>query len=221
MAIDLLIAAAMATAAVGQPSTGSGHVTTVSNYHLLKSGTLRDTTRRYCGVDDVRRPGFNGRAFNGRAVAGNTGWGSGDCRTPGAAAYGAEGEDVLLIVDAWPYQIAIDPFENVDLGKLGVPHWVRTRAEDARNQWLRDHGYTGGVRTFTNGAAPEKKKAEITPRATIKLPADATKFKSRMEVRSKAAPGGKIAVRVHRPGETFSPKPGFEAQVKVAMVSTR
>lgn len=56
---------------------------------------------------------------------------------------------------------------------------IANRLEDARQEWLKDNGYVGGVRTFMNDAAAMKPKAqktsEITPRATIELAPGAPK----------------------------------------------
>src|SRR6185436_19738741 len=62
------------------------------------------------------------------------------------------------------------------------------RAEDARQQWLKDNNYVGGVRTFVNDAelypvpAAAKKTELPEPRGVIELSPDVPKFKSRMHV---------------------------------------
>src|SRR5262245_10555455 len=61
------------------------------------------------------------------------------------------------------------------------------RAEEARQQWLKDNNYVGGVRTFVNDAelypVPPQKKSELPkPRGVIELAPDVPAFKSRMHV---------------------------------------
>ena len=87
-----------------------------------------------------------------------------------------------------------------------------------RHFWLQEQGYTGGVRTFVNdsivwgpdgamaaaaGAEAEHASApgEVTPRATIQLPADMPRQRRRLRVDAGGAagrglfhPGGEVRV---------------------------
>ena len=68
-------------------------------------------------VDDVRRPGFNGRAWTGNPIVGN----SLPAPCGNAAAYGADpSEEQVIYFPAWPHMIAIDPFEPVRTDKAGI-----------------------------------------------------------------------------------------------------
>ncbi len=143
-------------------------------------------------VDDVRRPGFNGRAWTGNPIVGN----SLPAPCGNAAAYGADpSEEQVIYFPAWPHMIAIDPFEPVRTDKAGIDAVILRRAEDYRQKWLKDHGYTGGVRTFTNdayrGKSAPKPASQIQPRGVIELSPEAPRFKSRIQVRSQP-------VREHR-----------------------
>lgn len=158
------------------------------NIQYSKSLTLHHPFRS--GVDDVRRPGFNGLPWTTDPNS-HASLPTGDPRSPGANAYGAPAATSnIILFRHWPHALAIDPFERVDAPSL--PLHVQRKAEEFRNAWLKDHGYTGGVRTFTNDAAKPSKSSSSTPiqpRGVIELNPEVTKFKSRMEVRrSKALP---------------------------------
>jgi hypothetical protein len=142
-------------------------------------------------VDDVRRPGFNGRLWVDRPIIGSmqqgpypVGWGS-----PGPEAYGAfDNQDAEVWARVGHQAVGIAPWESIDAEGL-------KRLEAARNYWLQEQGYTGGVRTFVNDlylwkqadAKPvEEQHAAAspvpTPRATITLPADMPHQRRRIRV---------------------------------------
>ncbi len=148
------------------------------------------------GVDDVRRPGNNGMLFESRGFIGDpegkyprmyrADWGS-----PGPAAYGAPEDDMSAVfVRVGETTVAINPWE-------AIPEAGYQRLERGRDAWLKERGFTGGVRTFTNpvfrretrpetvSAAQSKKLPE--PRAVFELPPDMPRFKKRQEV--EATPG--------------------------------
>lgn len=136
------------------------------------------------GVDDVRRPGFNGMNWNGNNPGPANG-AAGDCY---AASYGAAGqENSVILIHAGPRHIvAINPFAPIPTttadGQPMPPELVKN-LESQRSRWLNDNGYTGGVRTFTNEMAKPKKDASaIKPRAIIELNPEAPRLKSRMQV---------------------------------------
>lgn len=141
-------------------------------------------------ADDVQRPGFNGREWIGRPAIGgvDTGYPLG-WRDPGPAAYGAA-EDACprVWVKVGTEAISINPWEKISEGGL-------SRLENARNEWLEQHGYVGGVRTFTNDAVRfggmRPLSAQIQPRATFEWPADQPRFQHRQQVHNEqgATPG--------------------------------
>jgi hypothetical protein len=65
---------------------------------------------------------------------------------------------------------------------------VSRRAEEARQQWLKDNNYVGGVRSFVNDAElyavpAEPKKTQLPePRGVIELSPEVPAFRSRMHV---------------------------------------
>lgn len=184
-----------------------------------------DATRRLATIapypagraDDVRRPGFNGRLWIGESNIGpvNTSWplGWGD---PGPAAYGGLDEEFTTV------------YARIGHLVTGISPWLAIREpgladfELARNQWLKEEGFIGGVRTFVNDAyldrwsahaAPTVAPADLLtsaldtgragfktpePRATITIPDDAVRMKSRQRVHNDkparvVAPDAKLA----------------------------
>lgn len=136
-------------------------------------------------ADDVRRPGFNGKEWRGESiVGGRTQWPAA-WRDPGPAAYGALGaEDAVVYARVGEVVVAFSPWE----------HPGNDRLEYARQAWLKENGYVGGVRTFVNdtlnrpeavaSAEPVAQKHEIVPRAIITVPIDIPRFKGHQEVKA-------------------------------------
>ena len=146
-------------------------------------------------VDSVRRPGFNGKAWAGESFVGGVESYPSETGSPGAAAYGAVGdEDAIAHLRVGPYVVGVNPFEEIRAEGKEMPRHILAAMEEARNQWLKDRGYVGGVRTFTNPAASvgTKQAIDLTPKAVIPAPTDLPRVRNRMEVRS-AAPTMKIA----------------------------
>lgn len=117
-------------------------------------------------VDDVHRPGFNGRLFVTRPILGNQpGPFRADWPDPGPEWYGARGQERQLVYVRHGHVIlALDPWTRVDFRPF----------EDARNLWLKRYGYVGGVRTFVNDryladTAQEYASGEPEPRAILRL----------------------------------------------------
>ncbi|MEX2217987.1 MAG: hypothetical protein WD749_04440 [Phycisphaerales bacterium] len=198
----LIIAAAMAGA-----SLGSCPIHFTSGRHAdrpIATAPLYPSSM----ADDVHRPGFNGRLFVTRPIIGP---GHGPYAvaegSPGASHYGAfDQQDATVYVRVGHTAIGINAWERH--GKRGLAH-----LENARQFWLYERGYTGGVRTFVNdtvtfgaprervvreasaapaGPASTPSAREIRPRATITVPADVPRAKSRIRVRS-AHTGATIA----------------------------
>lgn len=134
----------------------------------------------YGRVLDVRQSG-NGRLFSSPGEVGGAPlqmyW-SGD--EPGPAAYGAAEADSQVVYGRHGlfHVMPVSPWHRID-----QPQYRDLEA--ARNAWLKENGYTGGVRTFVNEAvrAEENDDGEIRPAMILNRPVDAPAFKRRMEVR--------------------------------------
>lgn len=145
-------------------------------------------------ADDVRRPGFNGREWIGRPVIGgvDTGYPMG-WRDPGPAGYGAEENDSPRVwVKVGTEAICINPWEQISTGGL-------SRLENARNEWLAQHGYVGGVRTFVNDSlrygGMTTVSADIQPRASFEWPIDQPRFKHRQQVHNEQGATPAVVLR--------------------------
>jgi hypothetical protein len=174
----------MAVAAVGQPYR-MGH---------WERPIATDASYPAGMADDVRRPGFNGRPWISRPIMGSMQQGpypvvSG---SPGPEAYGAYNQpDATVYARVGLLAVGVNPWESISIGGLH-------RLEDARNFWLREQGFTGGVRTMVNDNTLWQTKAEPAsdehadagakasglpvPRATITLPADLPRQHRRLRV---------------------------------------
>lgn len=122
-------------------------------------------------ADDAHRPGFNGAVFRTRPIVGP---GHGPYARvygePGPEYYGAWGEENQRVyVRVGHLVVSVSPWTR-------IPEEGLERLERARNDWLRERGYVGGVRTFVNDrfATAEVAAADgpPTPRATIEIPAE-------------------------------------------------
>jgi hypothetical protein len=138
-------------------------------------------------ADSVHRPGFNGKLWISRPMIGGQadnlllGW-----PEPGPAAYGAAETDGSVV------------YARLDQVVVGFSPWVKQdgrallKQEHARNVWLAENGYTGGVRTFVNdaymprevmaSAEPVKARPSMEPAAIMERPIDLPRFKTRMDV---------------------------------------
>ncbi|MBX3376763.1 MAG: hypothetical protein KF678_07150 [Phycisphaeraceae bacterium] len=136
-------------------------------------------------ADDVHRPGFNGRLHVTRPVIGGM---QGPYATEAsllADRYGAFGDEYAVVyARVGSLVVGINAFEPITKNGL-------RRFEQARNFWLQEQGYTGGVRTFVNdaylfrkadGSPRAESSAKPEPLATIKLPDDMPRRKNRLRV---------------------------------------
>lgn len=192
---------------------------------------LVNTTSRYpdAMVDDVNRPGFNGRLYVRRPVIGGVNAWAIDTGNPGAEYFGAYGSENMTV------GLVIDPLEKFNAFDYGIINpWqvandrsyrknpttnaynrardkAADRLEAARQEWLRDNGLSGGVRTHVNDAtlfAPvEREEASLpTPRATIQIPDGEPRLRRNMRVEGPARislpPGasGELAQHMNRTG---------------------
>jgi hypothetical protein len=147
-------------------------------------------------ADDVRRPGFNGKEWRGESiVGGRTPWPQ-TWRDPGPAAYGAIGdENAVVYARVGDVVVALSPWEYAGNARL----------EYARQAWLKEKGYVGGVRTFVNDTLkrPESvaiaetaaKNGKIVPRAILSVPIDMPRFKSHQEVKADDKPASNAATK--------------------------
>lgn len=153
----------------------------------------------------------NGRVFTGAVIIGPK---DSAKACPDAARYGAgdmAGDSIRVRVpglfgfESCGRSFEISPWHPVGLVADGN-NWsnpyksahrkLAGRIEAARQQWLKDNNFVGGVRTFVNDAAAAKKadapaakspqaKAEsekIEPRAVIELPPDMPRLKAKVRV---------------------------------------
>jgi len=186
MALELLaVAASISAASFGSPFPTYASV----DYRRPDEGRRLATRAPYPRgrADDVRRPGFNGRLWLGeRFIGGETpDWSSPaymNWAGPGPTAYGAVGSEMQTVyARVGKLTIGINPWEAFHAEGLG-------ELEAARNEWLKERGYVVGVRTFVNDLyvgnfmGGMAQRSQIVPRATIEMPADMPRFRSREQV---------------------------------------
>jgi hypothetical protein len=187
MALELLaVAISLSAASLGGPFPNFAS----ADYRRMDDGRRLATRAPYQQgrADDVRRPGFNGRLWLGeRFIGGETpDWSSAAYQNwagPGPTAYGAVGAEMQTVyARVGQLAIGINPWEAFHAEGLG-------ELEAARNEWLKERGYVGGVRTFVNDlyvdrfmAPMGQRQSVVTPRATIEMPADMPRFRSREQV---------------------------------------
>ncbi len=156
----------------------------------------------YSVADDVRRPGFNGRLHVTRPIIGGLpGHYPQAHHEPGPEAYGA----YLNQCEAVPVRIG--------LLTISVSPWAAWHEqghddiEYARQFWLKENGYTGGVRTFVNDVylfeaveqlRDEPRAAKPEPAAIIELAPDAPRHKRRLRVDATPARGATAAAAILR-----------------------
>lgn len=147
-------------------------------------------------VDDVRRPGFNGRLYVTRPIMGGMEgpWAVAET-DPGASYYGAyDNQDAHVYVRVGQAAIGINAWERID--HPGLRH-----LESARQFWLHENNYTDGVRTFVNDATlwgrhearqdagQASAPGPIEPRATFRVREDMPRGRSRIRVQNDSAAG--------------------------------
>jgi hypothetical protein len=138
-------------------------------------------------ADDVRRPGFNGRLHVTRPIMGSL-------HGPGAESFPAPGPD------AYGAYLDTCPTVPARVGHLviGISPWAQWAEqghkdlEHARQFWLRENGYTGGVRTFVNDyylfselrepAPAARGVSKPEPAAIIELAPEAPRNRHRLRV---------------------------------------
>lgn len=210
----LVATAALALAAFA--GAASAQVRHEYNYHN-EHGKLATRPLYPVGrADSVRRPGFNGKLWISRPIIG----GMSDCDAlgwsdPGPAAYGADEYDGSQVhAKVGQVDVAFSPWEYVQgRGNKSL--------NMARNKWLRERGYTGGVRTFVNDLfthyystsgervasaeteTPSAQQGQVQPRATIHMPLDQPRFRSRMQVNGQLNSGAEAIVKLANADSTL------------------
>lgn len=154
-------------------------------------------------ADSVRRPGFNGQAWRGETCIGGVDSWAVNSGEPGALAYGAAGDEGRIAhIRVGQYVVGVNPFEEIRAEGKEIPRRLLSAMEDSRNEWLKQNGYVGGVRSFTNDAAgmAPRQAIDLTPKAVIPSPIDLPKTGGRMQVNAaKNAPALAGATRVSLP----------------------
>jgi hypothetical protein len=192
------ICVAVAAASIGSPWVDQAHTYSSSDHRRLATMAPYPAGR----ADDVRRPGFNGRLWIGESIVGphTTSWplGWGD---PGPVGYGGlDDEFARVYARVGQLVVGMTPWIGIHEGGL-------SDLEDARNEWLKEQGFVGGVRTFVNDAHLDRWTAKDTrpaaaeelltsaagahaafkmpePRATITIPDDVVRIKSKQRVQN-------------------------------------
>jgi hypothetical protein len=142
----------------------------------------------------------NGRVYRGVAIIGGLPSAPSSDLAHAAASYGAAGEQDLRVHAPVEGLFRFQPVDTVEFSPwTPVPaqqaspasdafsrahQKLARRAEDARQAWLKDNNYTGGVRTHVNDAAPgtpTTKRPE--PRGIIELAPEVPAFRSKMHVK--------------------------------------
>jgi len=177
-----LIALALASAAGPIHTPGFSH----GGQRSLATPRLYPEAR----ADSVRRPGFNGRLWIGTVTVGPHDHDyAADDGNPGPTAYGAVDQDQRVLARIGTEVVGFSPWGSFSGNGLH-------RYETARQEWLKEQGYVGGVRTFVNDSylmgAPAMTMDDadsgsgprtIRPRAIIEVAPEVTKFRKRMHVR--------------------------------------
>jgi hypothetical protein len=159
-------------------------------------------------ADSVHRPGFNGRIWIGSITVGpQDGHYASGANDPGAAAYGGVDVDQRVLARIGTEVVGFSPWTSFSGNGLH-------RYETARQEWLKEQGYVGGVRTFVNDLYLEKVehfaqadepaaggRHKIEPRAIIQVAPEVTRLRKRMHVRvvspsQPLARSADVAVRV-------------------------
>ncbi len=173
---------------------------TQSSVHV---GSVNNPVYSFPSGVDEETP-VNGRLFRGVPIIGGVDVGPKNDLARAAAEYGAEDQADLRIQTDVEGLFRFHPTTTVEfspwtpvMAQKNSPasdpysrahEKLARRAEEAREQWLRDNNYVGGIRTFVNDAElypppPEAKKTQLPePRGVIELSPDVPAFRSRMHV---------------------------------------
>lgn len=200
-----VIAAAAIAAQNGAPDVcapASPNYTTAS-VHVQSNN---NPTMAFPGVGSQQV--LNGRVFKGRVVTGGTDIGGRTDAAHAAASFGAVGDEGTRVTAHVEGLFRFHPTTAVEFSpwtpvaqQQASPYSdsysrahtkMAKRAEEARQQWLKDNNYVGGVRTHVNDAvlynlpaAPKVETRLPEPRGVIQVNPEIPAFKSRMKVEAK------------------------------------
>ncbi|HYE61397.1 MAG TPA: hypothetical protein VD997_05325 [Phycisphaerales bacterium] len=199
-----VIAAAALAAQNGAPETCSPRSPnyTAQSVHVQSNSS---PTYSFPGVGSQQV--VNGRVYKGRAIIGQHELGARGPAADAAAAHGALGEEGVRVTAQVEGLFRYHPTTTVEFSpwtpvaqQQASPYSdaysrahtkMARRAEEARQQWLKDNNYVGGVRTHVNDAVlynlPEAKRETRLPepRGVIEVNPEIPAFKSRMKVQAK------------------------------------
>lgn len=171
----------MALAASGCLAQAANAQTHCSSVAKSACGSKARVGSVYC--DQARR--VSGLEWSSRAIQGGQDMPNRRLhRNPGPGYYGAAEGDCSVIYVRVGFEVAaIDPWTRIDRG-LAPAHF-----EQARQRWLKDNGYVGSARTFTNPATAAGEGQEVQgakglpqPRGVIQLRDGVRKQAPRFEV---------------------------------------
>ncbi len=194
--LHLALCAVTVTLSLSQNTEVDGQLSrNQTTTHVAKAGRVTGPSDQF--LTEEAATNMNGRVFASRPGP-----------VDSARAFGA-GQDapatiVVRVPGLFGFESArsfeIRPFEPVTTESSGN-HWsnpfsnaskkLAAKVEAARQQWLKDNNYTGGIRTFVNdksgagtkvGAASSEADSQIKPRATIELQPDSPRFRSKTRV---------------------------------------
>lgn len=185
---------------------------TPASVHVV---SVNNPTHSFPGVDN--RAAINGRIYKGRVIIGRHEVGARTAAADAAIAYGALGEEGVRVQAQVEGLMRFHPVATVEFSpwtpvaeQQASPYSdpysrahqkMARRAEAARQQWLKDNNYVGGVRTHVNDAVLHNLPAATpqttlpAPRGVIEINPEVPAFKSRMQVNAGPASLTKLASR--------------------------
>jgi hypothetical protein len=233
MLAAMLIAAALSQVQDTQPSINGTSNLPNPNHSASSVHVVSQNNPMYSFPSGVcETTAVNGRLYKGMAIVGGLpDAGRKSDLAHAAASYGAAGDEAQRVQAEVQGLFRFHPTSTVEFSPWApvltqqnspasdsfsrAQEKMARRAEEARQQWLKDNNYVGGVRTFVNDVSGPKEHTQApTPRGTFQLNPDVPAFKSRMHVMGTIHDGTKVAggslIKVVRPVE--QPKAGAVAK---------
>lgn len=185
----------------------------------LDSGPLLATRPAYPAntADDASRPGFGVGWSTRPIIGGEENWNAYPYATD-AAAYGAYGEeDAVALVRVGAYVVPVDPWTPVSQEGPRETRAVRERLERGRQEWLRERGFVGQVRTFVNDAAVVQRDGSPRQDRPVAKFAGVSKTSDAASPNAdaKAAEGEKVKSATEGQAATLTEAPGASAVIHV------
>jgi hypothetical protein len=204
----MLVALAAAQTSPTTPAPTMPYISSLGNPNYLRDNSVHVQSPNnpvFSFPSQIEEPEApNGKLYRGVPIIGGVNTGPMTDRARAAATYGAADQAELRVQSEVQGLFRFHPSSTVEFSPWTpvatqknshasdaysrAQEKMSRRAEEARQDWLKDNGYIGGVRTFVNDAelypaAPEAKKTQLPePRGVIELAPDAPRFKSRMHV---------------------------------------